>query len=343
MLVTPRRLIALFVGVMCITAAAALTQRTAETLPPAHFTQQLQVCPGVSSNKAPNDAATAECLRDVLARADRLGSLTSARHALGELVRLQPALHNSCHLAEHQAGELVLDDPGEAANLLAENSANVCSWGFGHGVLETFGKMNPSRQQWADTIKTCQELVGQETYALCADGLGHAAWDDAKTIPGAARRCEEIAEPAAVNACAGGVLMQRFRPAERRGAPSPTLPELKGFCDVQWPASASPASVTGCAAGLGYVVAMGLVGDRVATVVEGSTRTLDVQLDAARAAQPGMAAAMAVCVSLQRSADDCVVTLLQHLPRHQLTDILAMTELCAVVVPRWQTSCVALG
>ncbi len=343
MLVIPRRLVVLFVGVVCIGAAAAVTQRTAETLPPAHFTQQLQSCPGVSSDEALNDAATADCLRDVLVRADRLRSLTSARHALGELVVQQPSLHNSCHLAEHQAGELVLDDPGEAAGLLAKNAENVCSWGFGHGVLETFGKMNPSRQQWANTIKTCQELLGQETYALCADGLGHAAWDDAKTIPGAARRCEEIAEPAAVNACAGGVLMQRFRPAERRGAPSPTLPELKGFCDEQWPTSASPASLTGCAAGLGYVVAMGLVGDQVAAVVEGSTRTLGVQLDAARAAQPGLAAALAVCVSLQHTADDCVVTLIQHLPRHQLTDLSAMAELCAVMPPRWQTSCETLG
>lgn len=343
MLVTPRRLVVFFVVAACVAAAIAGTTRTIDSLPPEHFTQQLQSCPGATGSGLPNEAAAADCLRDVLVRADRLGSLISARRALGELVVKKPALHNSCHLAEHQTGELVLDDAGEAAGLLVENSENVCSWGFGHGVLETFGKMTPSRQQWASVIKVCQELAGQETYSLCADGLGHAAWDDAKTIPGASERCEELAEPAAVNACAGGVLMQHFRPAERRGAPSPVLPELKGFCDKQWPKSASSASFVGCAAGLGYVVAMGLVSDRVAAVVEGSTRTSAIQLDAARAAQAGLTVALAVCVSLQQNADDCVVTLIQHLPRHQLTDLSAMTELCAVMPERWHMSCAANG
>lgn len=327
---------------MLTSAALVLVgvNRTPTSLPTAHFRVQLQPCLGDTGGELATDVATAACLRDVLVRADRLDSLTAARRALAELVVARPSLHNSCHLAEHEAGERVLDTPDEAADLLTANLDNVCSWGFGHGVLETFGAMRPSAPQWRRVIDACRATRGTEVYALCADGIGHAAWDDTTSLTGAAQRCRELRDAAAENACAGGVLMQRFRPAERSGGTSPALPDLTGFCDRSWP---SPTSRAGCAAGLGYVLAMGLVGDPVAEALGDGARDPSAQRRAARTAAAGLRESLAVCASLTINADDCSVTVIQHLPRHLLEDPEALATLCTDLPDRWRVSCSARG
>ena len=322
-------------------AFVSMLDRSPSALPATHFSEQLEGCLGDAAAERVTSAPTAGCLRDVLVRADSLGSLPAARRALADLVLRRPSLHNSCHLAEHETGERVLDGPGEAPDLVSANLDNVCSWGFGHGVLETFGAMQPSATQWRDVLDVCRKSRGTEVYALCADGVGHAAWDATKSLPGAAARCEELLDAAAVNACAGGVLMQQFRPAERSGGSSPPLPDLRAFCDRSWP---SELSRSGCAAGLGYVLAMGLIGDPVAASLGPDPSTEpSAQLQAARTGAPGLQESFGVCSSLRVDADECTLTLIQHLPRHLLRTPEALEVLCGGLPEQWRGPCTTPG
>lgn len=286
---------------------------------------------------ASSDPETTACLREVLVAAVANGDVVAARAALAEVVRSEPRMHNSCHLAEHEAATTAVTDTSKVAGMLRENFENVCSWGFGHGALEAFGSRHPSPADWLDVYQTCSAMQEAGTRALCADGLGHAAWNDKEQLPAAVAICESFLDETTVSECTGGVLMQMFQPAVR-DVPLPDLPDLSGFCTSAWPGRAR-ASRQGCAFGVGYVLLTGKVAAGIDNFLRQAGRDASAQLGAAQATLPLLRDAIDVCATQGEWADTCTSALLSHLPREDLSAPVALDALCQVFPGRWREQC----
>lgn len=287
-------------------------------LPPGHFSRRLASCVPEEQADARTEAEAAACLVDVLVDADRAGALGAARRDLGTLVASDPRVHDYCHLAEHRTGAILMREPGRVPRLLLENPENICSWGIGHGLLETFGAARADEAAWRDVLATCRGLRAMpdpypEVYALCADGVGHAAWDHHRDVTGAARRCAELLEESAVSSCTAGVMMQQYRPAETGKQPPLDPSGLASYCTDTWPRG-NRAGTEGCANGLGYVLSLSLVGDAVSAVLDAGG-TGDT---AARGAAEGLRRALAICATQSEWAETCEASVLTNLPRHLL-------------------------
>jgi len=298
--------------------SAWLSLRPNAELPPGHFSRRLAACVPDEQGAARTEEEVAACLVDLLVAAERAGSLGAARRDLGTLVTTDPRVHNYCHLAEHRTGAILMREPGRVPRLLLENPENICSWGIGHGLLETFGAARADEAAWQDVLATCRGLRAMpdpypEVYALCADGIGHAAWDHHRDVTGAARRCAELLEESAVSACAAGVMMQQYRPAETGKQPPLDPAGLASYCTDTWPRG-NRAGTEGCANGLGYVLSLSLVGDAVsATLDAGGTGD-----DAVRGAGEGLRRALTICATQSGWAETCEDSVLMNLPRHLL-------------------------
>lgn len=320
----PSLLLLLAVGV----GVGWLLLRSNAELPPGHFSRRLASCVPEKQAAAHTEAEAAACLVDVLLEADRAGALGAARRDLGTLVTTDPRIHNYCHLAEHRTGAILMREPGRVPRLIMENPENICSWGIGHGLLETFGAARADEAAWRDVLATCRGLRAMpdpypEVYALCADGVGHAAWDHHRDVTGAARRCAELLEESAVSACTAGVMMQQYRPAETGKQPPLDPSGLVSYCTDTWPRG-NRAGTEGCANGIGYVLSLSLIGDAVSAELDAGK----TGVDAARTAGEGLRHALTICATQSEWAETCEASVLANLPRHLLTGE-DLGELCA--------------
>lgn len=323
---------------------AALLDRGASGIPPrlpaGHFTGMLTACLPEEQTESAYTGVGA-CLRDTLLAAEELGNLQAARDDLGALVAARPWLHNYCHLAEHQVGALIMGEPERVPELLLAHPGNTCSWGIGHGLLETFGAARPDDTTWDEVIATCRSLQTRphpypEVYALCADGIGHAAWDHHRELRGAVLRCEALDEPSAVSSCTAGIMMQQYRPAETGKQPALDPADLERYCSTRWPSTRKD-SLEGCATGTGYVLSLSLVGDTVSETLTTATNANAggpanpvnaAELQAASQAAGRLATGVSVCTSMNDLAATCHASLLTNLPTHLLTGETAWSTLC---------------
>lgn len=317
-------------------------------LPAGYFRDRLAGClPEEETETAYLEAGTSGCLRETLLAAEELGNLQTARLDLGQLVEERPWLHNYCHLAEHQVGSLIMQDPSRVPELLLRHPGNTCSWGIGHGLLETFGAARPDDALWAEVITTCRSLQTlntpyPEVYALCADGIGHAAWDHHRELRGAVARCEALVEASAVSSCTTGIMMQQYRPAETGKQPELDVNDLDGYCARRWPTTLK-ASIEGCATGIGYVLALSLVSDVVSGMLLTNGAGDETQQQAATTGAEGLATATRICRSLGDLAGTCRASLLTNLPAHLLTDPTAWSRLCTGAGEEHQATCETLS
>lgn len=328
----------LLLGVL--TLGVALSSPGPANLPTGHFTERLERCaPAEQTELAYAEAGTAACLRETLLDAAEMGALQTARLDLGALVEERPWLHNYCHLAEHQVGSVIMGEPDRVPELIVAHPVNTCSWGIGHGLLETFGAARPSETAWSAVTATCRGLRDMpapypEVYSLCADGLGHAAWDHHRELTGAVLRCEALVEESAVAACTTGIMMQQYRPAETGDQPPLDAVDLTGYCSARWPAG-TRAAEEGCATGIGYVLSLALVGDVISTTLNDGGN----QQEAARRAGDGLRLALEICDSQGRWNDVCAGSVLVNLPEHLIDEPEARTLLCSVVTESRRAAC----
>lgn len=317
----------------------------ADPLPSGYFTARILECLPAEETQSAYTGVD-NCLRETLLAAEELGNLQRAREDLGVLVSQRPWLHNYCHLAEHQVGAIVMRDPARVPELLLAHPGNTCSWGIGHGLLETFGAARPSDSLWDAVIDTCRSLRTRpepypEVYALCADGVGHAAWDHHRELRGAVVRCEALAEPSAVSSCTTGIMMQQYRPAETGKQPDLDPRELERYCLERWPSTRTD-SLEGCATGIGYVLSLSLVGDTVSGLLTAEDGTSGAQLRVAGDAASLLGTGVAVCGSLGELGPTCHASLLTNLPTHLITDEAAWNALCTGAGESLQATCTGL-
>jgi hypothetical protein len=302
------------------------------------------------------------CLRDGLLLADELGRLREGVDELSRLVTADPGLHDACHFAAHQAGRQVALRRGDVPSLLAEYPDMLCSWGFGHGLLEGFAKAERSGSEWQEAAAACDRFTGlpgelSAPWALCADGFGHAVWDASREFGAAIAGCGLLGSPGGLEACVGGVLMQRFRPADRdKGTPAASglAPEqVVAVCGPELDAALASAGLldragavrAGCAAGVGYVLAMDVLADRLAEL----GRSTDAAGGGVRDVVAGaVAVAVSACERLgpgsspderRLLASACLGVVVPYLPRAELA--VDGEDPCAVLPDRWRPLCVA--
>jgi hypothetical protein len=341
----PRVKRASLTGALLATAVVSFLVATsssppAKELPDAYFARKLQVCLPADPTPTQQDIVGADsvvCLREYLLDAATLDNLKQARRALDRTLRTMPILHDACHVAEHQVGQVLPISSGDVARLLLANPENVCSWGLGHGLLEAFGSLQASSAQWVEMAELCDSFPTRpepfpQVHALCADGLGHAAWNQYGALEPAASRCDLLGSSSR-DACAAGIMMQLFRPADRDPSASASRNPPSGFCDT-WP---SEESARGCALGMGYVLALNLVTDRLAAELFGSGSAPD-QLRAASLVASELELARNICYE-GVFPEDCSAAVLQNVPWGALGDTEARLRLCSELSAPWRARC----
>jgi hypothetical protein len=261
----------------------------------------------------PAGKARADCLERSLLAADARSGFDAAWSRFEVEVVADPGLHDDCHLAAHRVGYRIVDSTEETVSLLKRFPEPICSWGLGHGVLEGFSRISASPGDWARVGEVCREFLasGGGPSALCGDGFGHALWDLLPEFGAAVRGCASLEEASIAEACVGGVMMQRFRPADRGGAGSGSGSDASAVLEVcadtglgsyEW-------FLPGCLAGAGYVLLYDAVVDHHAA---GDTVE---ELSVAFAGLESRCDAFAVTFpDVSRVADLCVGSLLANLP-----------------------------
>ena len=205
---------------------------------------------------------TQDCLQGLLLAEIQSGELAKLDPVLAELSQESPGFAQFCHTVLHWVG-YELGQHTDFPARLAESGAGNCIFGYGHGLLEGFAARHPdpTDDEFAVAVTACETLertAPASSLALCADGLGHAAWDSTQNVDRAAQLCDILRAGPLKSVCAGGVTMQMFAPVND-AASSWTIKQqqhrdaatrLAGIC-ATW--SGSPEGAQGCHTGAGYV------------------------------------------------------------------------------------------
>lgn len=207
-------------------------------------------------------ASTQRCLNDLLLEEIRSGRLNELDPVLEELSQASPGFSQFCHTVLHAVG-FELGQGRDFPERLLEAGAGNCIFGYGHGLLEGFAAKHPepTDEEFRVAVAACASLKGaaaSSSVALCADGLGHAAWNSTEDEARAAELCDLIAEPRLQGVCAGGVVMQIFAPVNDAGSDweqklrlhRDATERLAELCN-SW--TGSLAGAEGCHSGAGYV------------------------------------------------------------------------------------------
>lgn len=197
-----------------------------------------------------------KCILDVMISASDAGQLVEVQDALSAQILLTPPLFGACHNAGHKAGQHVFATRGDIRKLLLENTSTTCQYSIGHGLLDGFAASSPTDEEFQQAADACVQLLesgNHATFAFCADGLGHAAWESTKELEGAVGRCAMVSDGEGRSACAEGVIMQIYEPAGF--LPSEDIAEapeqLPSMCR-DWPTDDAELHY-GCNSGAGYI------------------------------------------------------------------------------------------
>jgi len=217
-------------------------------------------CVGVSPG-----GARAACFERVLLSA---ASFEDVWPRFVEVVSENPSLHDDCHLATHRVGKRLAASAALTRDRLREFAVPLCSWGLGHGLFEGFSSLPATPSDWFEVATVCREFLsgGSGVAALCADGYGHAVWMASEDMPVAVQGCAGLGDVSLMESCVGGVLMQRFRPADRSGVGSSSgaAPgDVLAVCEET--RFAGEWFVPGCLLGAGYVLVQDVIEDASAS------------------------------------------------------------------------------
>lgn len=209
----------------------------------------------------PSGETRAACFEQVLLASE---SLDRVWPRFVDVISEDASLHDDCHLATHRAGKRLAVSVPVTVGLLREFALPLCSWGLGHGLFEGFASLETSPADWFAAAEVCRGFLSEAVGvgALCGDGYGHALWMASEKFEDAVVGCSRLDAGPLSEACVGGVMMQRFRPADRSGSVSgsgvvPTA--VLAVCDVgEFP---DGWFVSGCLSGAGYVLVQDTIED----------------------------------------------------------------------------------
>lgn len=149
------------------------------------------------------------CLQPWWENAVQTGDLATLDEAITEAMSVNPGLEWACHDAGHLAGAALAANQGQHATLLnAVAPSRTCSGGLIHGVLDQFSTTNPDPAQVHAMASTCSQISSELERGLCADGLGHAAWQSTSNTRVAVRWCQNFTVEQDRHSCYGGIMMQ---------------------------------------------------------------------------------------------------------------------------------------
>jgi len=205
---------------------------------------------------------TQSCLHDLLKEQIENGELPRFDPAMRELSRESQVFAQFCHTVLHAVG-FELGQDASFAERLQESGQGSCIFGYGHGLLEGFAHVHPdpTDDEFMVAVEACASFgpdAATSSRGLCADGLGHAAWNSTSDFARSAQLCDLIAYDNLRAVCAGGVVMQIYAPVNDSGSSIDTkmkmhaaaAQDLGALCNA-WDGSA--AGQRGCHKGAGYV------------------------------------------------------------------------------------------
>lgn len=207
-------------------------------------------------------AETEKCMHDLLLNEISSGNLERFDPALRELSRESQIFAQYCHTVLHAVGfELGQED--SFTERLRESGQGSCIFGYGHGLLEGFAHVHPepTDEEFMEAVLACEGLgedAASSSKGLCADGLGHAAWNSTQNPDRAAQLCDLIKLDYQKAICAGGVVMQVYAPVNEAASSldkklamhAKAAAELHELCN-DW--SGGAVARKGCHKGAGYV------------------------------------------------------------------------------------------
>lgn len=213
----------------------------------------------------PSGETRATCFEQVLLSS---GSLDRVWPRFVDVVSEDASLHDDCHLATHRAGKQLAVSVPVTVDLLREFAFPLCSWGLGHGLFEGFARLETSPADWFAAAEVCRGFLSgaDGVGALCGDGYGHAVWMASEDFRDAVDGCSRLDDGPLAEACVGGVMMQRFRPADRSGVASSSgvAPgDVLAVCEES--RFAGEWFVPGCLSGAGYVLVQDVIEDASAS------------------------------------------------------------------------------
>lgn len=191
------------------------------------------------------------CLLQVMLDAVEAGEVWEMQAQLEMQIEETPALYYACHDIGHLAGRRAYELAPDIGRLIVNNPSATCAYGIGHGVLDGFGDDSPGYEEFRAAADACATKEGMSAW-LCADGIGHAAWEASGDLAQASVYCE-LLDYWARAACSEGIMMQIYEPAGSglMESPESVFAELPGVCE-SWPSSDKDV-IRGCHAGAGYL------------------------------------------------------------------------------------------
>lgn len=153
---------------------------------------------------APDPILQGTCLAQILVVAHDTGGVPAMVHEM-DVMDHDPQLaagngEHPCHLAAHIAGRALVTPAADLAGQLAGDTG-VCSMGFLHGTVESYGRQSTDQQAVAELTELCPRI--SERYVSypkfrqeCNHGVGHALafrfnGDPARGVPA----CQRIGDP----------------------------------------------------------------------------------------------------------------------------------------------------
>jgi hypothetical protein len=248
-------------------AGSSLTARASS----AQIVAEITKCTGDQwDNYRLNSETVVECVTEQVLRPQvAKGNITNLNLALEDVVSAHREFWLPCHNIMHRAADDAAKTPSGILTLIEMIDLPSCQGGLVHGLIDAFARVSPTQQDFQSLGDTCSkfnDLSQAQTdrqrmedfhllYAYCTDGAGHAAWEHAHDLSSAVDACNALNEPTGQAACAEGVLMQIYEPAN--GAAEKSVEQ--GFTDIpelcaNWPDKTDEkATLIGCNTGAAYV------------------------------------------------------------------------------------------
>lgn len=183
----------------------------------------------------PGDQGT--CVAQAAVQIAEEQSPADGLNAVRILLETRPDLQQGCHIIAHEVGKKFLFAFGDGAIVPGHE---WCSFGYYHGLMQTYGEDNPSELVPYAT-KVCSAIAPSPSVD-CMHGLGHASYVAAGSLREAMKICEGI-DGLFATTCADAVIMEDIFSSNNGRM-------VTAFAPQDCLAYSNPNVLSGCARGL---------------------------------------------------------------------------------------------
>lgn len=189
------------------------------TAPVSYWNTRLLACQDKSiTNTSDMMLEKYDCLRSALLDAVESNSIANYVSAISPIAESDVIFEQACHIPGHDIGKEVLKIyKGSWRDAIINTAYDVCGGGLVHGLYDEWGFSKHTDEEWVEFAGYCVEALSIR-HNVCADGLGHAAYESVgKDMSKALRICDLFPDFDLPHFCAIGVAMQAYFPLGKIG------------------------------------------------------------------------------------------------------------------------------